>query len=288
MRLIALNPYLTGYSSEFAQLGESPVWDAALGCVWWVDIEGKRLLRSDLDGETTFWDVPEMPGFVQITARGVPLLGMESGLFHLDPVSGKTHLVAPVSGNHVRFNDSCSDTYGRIWAGTMDIDNKRPCGVLYLIDGDKDPQPVLDGFTTINGLAWDTKASRLFLSDSHPSSQTIWTIDCPGGRPEFASRRIFARMHALAGRPDGGAVDADGNYWIAGIGGAQLYQYAPDGTLRTVFDTPMPNPTKPVFCGPNLDRLALSFKAGPGDGGLAFFDMRPLGVRGAAALSDRS
>ena len=56
----------------------------------------------------------------------------------------------------------------------MDLDNKRGTGVLYLFNPEQPPLiPKLGGFRTINGLAWDDANNRLFISDSHPTVQTV-------------------------------------------------------------------------------------------------------------------
>ena len=36
-----------------AALGESPVWDEANGVLWWVDIDGHTVRRTDPDGGAT-------------------------------------------------------------------------------------------------------------------------------------------------------------------------------------------------------------------------------------------
>ena len=69
------------------------------------------------------------------------------------------------------------------------------------------------------------------------------------------------------GRPDGAALDRQGRYWIAGVDGAALYVYAPDGT--PLFDVPVPvqAPTNLAFWGPDGDKLAVTSKADDGHGG---------------------
>ena len=55
-------------SDAQAVLGESPVWSARDGCVWWVDVTGRRLLRSDAaNGATRVWRTPEEIGFVALS-----------------------------------------------------------------------------------------------------------------------------------------------------------------------------------------------------------------------------
>lgn len=129
----------------------------------------------------------------------------------------------------------------------MDLDARRDDGVLYLYDPARGRlEPRLSGFRIINGLAWDARLQRLYLSDSHPDVQSVWTCPvAPDGALGEPAR--FARFDALKGRPDGAFVDAAGTYWIAGVGGGQLYRFDPDGPLITTYDVPQTAPTKPAL-----------------------------------------
>ncbi|MCA0869422.1 SMP-30/gluconolactonase/LRE family protein [Seohaeicola saemankumensis] len=261
-----------------AELGESPAWSARDRCVWWVDIDGCTLFRTTLEGTTRSWATPEPPGFVQLDDGFCPIVGMQSGLFRFDPDTGGFDRLVAQQQPDMRFNDSCIDSYGRLWAGTMDMRSARPRGTLYLIGPDRRLYPVLEGFRYINGLAWDAVRERLFLSDSHPDVRTVWTLDCPGGRPDPASRRVFTRFDGRAGRPDGAALDADGDYWIAGVGGGALHRFGPDGTARACYAVPPEYPTKPAFAGDALSQLVLTCK----NGALTIWDIgAELGVTGS-------
>lgn len=273
-------------SDARAALGESPVWRAEDRTVWWVDIEGRRLLRTGEDGATRAWDAPQAPGFVQLDEAGRPVVGMETGVFDFDEATGRFSRLAPLAASGMRFNDACVDAAGRLWAGTMDLDNARDNGVLYVIGPDGALHAAADGFRTVNGLAWDVGRGRLFVSDSHPSAQTIWTLAAPGEGVDFGGveRAEFARLHDLPGRPDGAAMDAEGHYWIAGVGGGELCRYAPDGALAQRLATPVEHPTKPVFTGADLGVMHLTSKRDDGDGGrLVAWGAAAVGVTGAQA-----
>ncbi|MBL4813423.1 MAG: SMP-30/gluconolactonase/LRE family protein [Rhodobacteraceae bacterium] len=256
--------------SDFrAKLGESPVWSAKHNAIWWVDIAGRKLLRTDLSGVSQTWPTPEIPGFVQVIGGDV-LVGMQSGIFQFTPSTAtfEKHVSLPAHGQ--RFNDACTDAQGRIWAGTMDLENKRPNGTLYLYDpAQRTLEPQFVGFRTINGLAWDAANNRLFFSDSHPSVQTVWT-----SHPESsANKTVFARFDGLAGRPDGATLDTGGRYWIAGVGGAVLYRFAPDGQTFAQYSVPVASPTKPAFIGRAMVLTSFIDKV---DGGrLAIWDKPP-------------
>lgn len=249
-----------------ALLGESPVWSSAHQAIWWVDITGQTLIRTTLAGVSVCWETPEIPGFVQCVGGNV-YVGMQSGIYEFFAVTSQFEKVAQLDIQGQRFNDACTDHNGRIWAGTMDIDNKRDTGVLYLFDPESQSLvPKLDGFRTVNGLAWDAANSRLFVSDSHPSVQAVWTCHVdPNGRIE--DRRVFARFHDLEGRPDGAALDRAGDYWIAGVGGGRLFRFSTNGTLIACYRVPPASPTKPAFTDGLDPSMVLTSFQDESDGG---------------------
>lgn len=65
-------------------------------------------------------------------------------------------------------------------------------------------------------------------------------------------------MPGYRGRPDGAAVDALGNYWVAMYEGARVLQFAPSGELLADIATPMACPTMPCFGGDDLRTLYLT------------------------------
>jgi sugar lactone lactonase YvrE len=241
-----------------ARLGESPVWCARAGAIWWIDIDGRKLIRTDPGGADDVWATPEIPGFVQPGPDGAPIVGMQSGVFRFDPARGAFARIAALDAPGVRFNDACTGADGRIWAGTMDLGNARPVGTLYSLDPGGALVRQATGFLTINGLAWDGARGRLYVSDSHETVQTWWTAPVHDGRMAEGARTVFARFHDLPGRPDGAAIDAQGDCWIAGVGGGEIYRFAPDGALMDRIAAPMAFPTK-ILIAPG--RMVLTSRA---------------------------
>lgn len=272
-------------SDTRAVLGESPAWCDRESCVWWVDIDGRALMRTRFPGgKTDLWPTPEIPGFVVMTESGPPAVGMESGIFLFDPRTAGFERTVPREIQGQRFNDATVDPDGVLWAGTMSIPEPAPVGVLYRIGADGAAEPELDGFITPNGLAVDSRRRRLYVSDSHPSVQTVWTCDLdPAGRP--GGRTRFVSMDGMTGRPDGAALDLDGNYWIAGVGGGVIHVFSPDQDHLREIDTPFAAPTKIAFGGPDTAFAFLTSKGGrPPDGALAVAALAGTGWSGAAAV----
>ena len=69
-----------------AQLGEGPIWLAREQCVWFVDIEARRIHRTSADRTADrTWTVPQDIGFIVPAADGGYICGLRSGLHRFDP-----------------------------------------------------------------------------------------------------------------------------------------------------------------------------------------------------------
>ncbi|MGP3955738.1 SMP-30/gluconolactonase/LRE family protein [Nonomuraea sp. 3N208] len=69
--------------------------------------------------------------------------------------------------------------------------------------------------------------------------------------------RLFAEI-SPPGRPDGMAVDTEGNVWSAIAGGGHLVCFSPAGTELHREPIPVPTPTSCCFAGPERDRLIVT------------------------------
>ncbi len=248
-----------------ALLGESPFWDHG-DCIWWVDITDRKLVRTTLStGSSKSWTTPELPGFVVLAGPDRPFIGMERGIYSFSPASGAFNRILISDAPGQRFNDATIDETGRLWASTLAIDGTRGRGALHCVTSDLSLVTVIDGLTTPNGLAADTAGSRLFLSDSHPDIQTIWSVPCDFRSGTLGFRDVFATTHHLGGRPDGAALASDsGLYWIAGVDGSALYGFTMDGALEKTVRLSFPAPTKLAL---SARGIAITAKGEGGYGG---------------------
>ena len=274
-------------------VGESPVWVAGEQALYWVDIPARALYRWQAStGAVTTWLAPEMLGCVAQGARaGQWIAAMETGVFALQTQPGGALQATPLASvQHaqpgMRFNDGRCDRQGRFWAGTMvmDMGLAATAGALYRYDADGLTQ-VLGGLITPNGMAFSPDGRTMYLSDSHPTVQTVWAFDYDTATGTPTHRRVFVDMHAHPGRPDGAAVDADGCYWICANDAGLVHRFTPDGRLDRSLAVPVKKPAMCAFGGAGLDTLFVtSIRPGGVDlsdqplaGGL--FALRP-GVRG--------
>lgn len=236
-------------SDNFAMLGESPALSRDGSFVWWVDIEGHAVLRSEVStGATQRWPAPEPAGCIAERDDGVILVGMATGIFRFDPEGGGfERLCNPQPEPGLRFNDGALDPDGRFWLATMGEDPTEERGVLFVLDRDYAWRRLAEGLRIANGLAFDPTRGRLYLSDSHPGVQTIWCYDWDRERGEIGDARVFARTDELPGRPDGAFVDATGIYWICGVEGGEIMRFTPEGARLPSLSVPVSHPTKAVL-----------------------------------------
>ena len=221
----------TSPSTARAELGEGPRWDAATQTLLWVDIPGQLVHRYD---PATGMDTAELvAGVVSLAlprARGGIVIGLPDGLHVLD--GERSPLLVPIEAERTdtRTNDGACDAAGRLWVGTMALDERSPLGGLYRVDADLSVTTVLTGTTISNGLGWSPSGDRFYFIDSPTRRVDVFDFDPASGALE--KRRPFAAVEVEGAVPDGLAVDAEGGVWVALHGGWGLRRYAPDGELR--------------------------------------------------------
>lgn len=248
-------------------VGESPLWHAEQAAWYWVDIPAKTIWKLDArSGKLQSWQTTEMVACIALKDDGDFIAGMETGIFNLHLGDGlralQTRLAAPPElGNGMRFNDGRCDRQGRFWSGTMfmDMAAAKALGRLYRYTKTQGLSgPVVSELLTQNGLAWSPDGKTMYLSDSHPASQTIWAYDYDTDEGMPHTRRVFVDMKPLAGRPDGAAMDIDGCYWICGNDGSCVLRFTPQGKLDRSIALPMIKPAMCTFGGPDMSTLLIS------------------------------
>ena len=244
-------------------VGECPVWVPGENALYWVDIPKGGLQRwSAATGHMAAWTAPQMLACIARTDAGNWVAGMETGFFQLTPHNDgslDTTLLAAVEHprQDMRLNDGRCDRQGRFWAGSMVLNMGLNAaeGTLYRYTSGAAPHAQLDGFITLNGLAFSPDGRTMYASDSHPLVQQIWAFDYDIDTGTPSNRRVFVDMHKHLGRPDGAAVDADGCYWICANDAGLIHRFSPDGRLDRSLTVPVKKPTMCAFGGSRLDTL---------------------------------
>lgn len=248
-------------TSERALLGESPVWSAAENCLYWVDILGRALHRTDpASGDTETWELPSQPGMIALRRQGGLIVALEDGLYGFDPPTGRCDLLVPVEADAPanRANDGKCDARGRLWLGTMNgTDSTRPSGNFYRIDADLNVTRIGEGFRVPNGLAWDPDDRVMYHTDSRTRYVSAHDFDATTGEMS-GGREFFAFDREKGGSVDGAAMDTQGGYWCVLYGGGRLIRVTPGGDLDTDIPLPVTQPTMPAFGGADMKTIFIT------------------------------
>jgi sugar lactone lactonase YvrE len=238
-------------------LGESPVWDGPRSRLLWTDIQGRRLLTlSWPDRVVSSLPMPKRVGALGLCRSGRLVIGFEDGVSLFDEAHGAFTPLCEIEADnpHTRLNDGKVGPDGAFWIGSMDErPDRQPIGTLYRVTADGLAEPKVGGLKVSNGLAWSPDGRTMFHADSRAEKLDAWDFDPATGAISY--RRLIAAPDNPTGRPDGGACDADGLYWSAGVSAARLNAWTRRGELRHIIPLPLPSPTMPCFGGPDLRTL---------------------------------
>jgi sugar lactone lactonase YvrE len=217
-------------------LGEGPRFRD--GILTWVDIEGCALHRWDGAHSVEVYD--GMLGCANPTEDGDVVLGLAD---RIELAATGEVLARFPHGEDVRANDGACDPSGRLWVGSMALDERTGPATLYRLDGST-LTPKLEGLTIANGLGWSPDASRMYYVDTPTKRVDVYEYD-----GELGAGRTFAEVD---GHPDGLCVDDEGCVWVAIYGGSRVERFTPDGALDRVVRVPEENPTACCFGGSTL------------------------------------
>ncbi len=237
-----------------AGLGEGPRWDAATQTLLWVDIPAKLVHRYDPATRTnTTQQVADVVSLALPRRRGGVVIGLPDGLHLLD--GERSPLIAAIESEQAgtRTNDGACDAAGRLWVGTMALDERSPLGALYRVDANLSVTTVLTGTTISNGLGWSPSGQDFYFIDSPTRRVDVFDFDPETGALE--NRRPLAAVEVEGAVPDGMNVDAEGGVWVALHGGWGLNRYSPDGELVAEVRLPVAKITSCCFGGPELRDL---------------------------------
>lgn len=265
------------WSGSKSGLGESPFWHPLEKCWYWVDIPGMKVLRSPGPaGPVEAWALAQEPGCIAPALTGGLVLALRDGIYRARTWGGALSLVEPATHDTAttRFNDGKCDSRGRLWAGTMYEPRTQHLAELLCLDRRPGQPPScvrkVDQGTIANGLAWSPDERTLYWANT--VDHVIWAWDYESHSGALSRRRVFQQLPpkpadwaygsasaaAYGGRPDGCAVDVEGNYYSAMFEGRRIAKFAPDGRLLASIATPAQCPTMPAFGGDDLRTLVVT------------------------------
>ncbi|TFW36210.1 SMP-30/gluconolactonase/LRE family protein [Massilia horti] len=246
-------------------VGECPLWHHGEQNLYWVDIDGFAVYRLDpASGEHASWRMQSEPSSLAIHASGGLVVALRSGFVHLDPDNGSVTPIAaaPYDTSKFRFNDGRVDPAGRFWVGTMYEPRDQPAAQMFCLDRGQVRTQWTGGMTNSNGLAFAPDGRTMYHADTTAHRIDRYDFDVATGiasnpRP-FQQFSTDKAAPGYGGRPDGAAVDSEGNYWCAMFEGGRLLCFAPDGELLREVKLPVRCPTMMAFGGADLKTLYIT------------------------------
>jgi sugar lactone lactonase YvrE len=243
-----------------AGLLESPLWDERRGMLFVCDIPGGEVIEIDLaDGVRRRWSFGTEVTALGLGESGALVVALARKVIVFDPETGEqrdlwTGFDEPDTS---RLNDGKVGPDGAFWVGSMDGRAERqPISRLYRVDADGGATTVSEGFAISNGLAWSPDGTVMYHSDSRGPWIDRYDFEAASGT--ISNRSRLRDLDEKTGRPDGGACDMTGDYWSAGVSAGVINRFAANGELRESNVFPVPAPTMPCFCGPDLRLLAVT------------------------------
>lgn len=262
------------------ELGESPFWHPDEQMLYWVDITGQQIHRlNTFMGSVESWAMPSEPGCIA-PARlagckdsGAFVIALRDAIYGASQWGGALRRLTPAlhKPDVTRFNDGKADPAGRFWVGTISSPRDAAEAQLFSLDA-RLPGPwalkrQAGNAIVANGLAWSPDASTMYWTDT--TTHTIRAWDFNPDTANLTHERVFKRWSGkpagwlpgdagYGGRPDGAAVDVQGNYWVAMFEGARVLQISPAGDVLADIAVPARCPTMPCFGGADFKTLFLT------------------------------
>jgi gluconolactonase len=251
----------------------------------------KVVTRVAPDGKASTWAETGAPNGHKVLADGTHLIcdASRHAVLHLDaagkeltpasttsdgrPLRGPNDLTLDPSSGGVYFTDPASS------------DDRRPDGTVHYIDPQGVTHTVAQGLAFPNGIVIRPGGKELLVGESKHNRILAFPVLSPGklGEPRVLINLPAKGPGQIDNQPDGIALDAEGNLYVAHYGMRQVQVVSPEGRLIRRYPGGNLTTSNVAFAGPNMDRLYVT----GGEPG-ALFRLDLPGVKGLTILPPRS
>lgn len=224
-------------------LGEGCIWDSRDACLYWTDIEERRIFRLAPDGAVREFPLPERAAFILPRRDPGFVIGFASRIATADAAFRSFATLAVIEPElpQTRVNDAAVDPFGGVVFGTFDERDRQPTASLYRLAPSGELRRLERNITISNGIAFSPDGTTLYFADTPVGVIRRFHIDADFAR--FREIEPLAAADIAPGRPDGAIVDQDGHYWNARVWGSCLVRIAPDGKVSGRVELPVKGPT---------------------------------------------
>ncbi|WP_228893555.1 SMP-30/gluconolactonase/LRE family protein [Pseudoduganella aquatica] len=256
--------YVEAFSAETMLVGESPLWHHGEQTLYWVDIEGFAIHSlKPSTGEHRKWPMASEPSALAMSAGGGLAVATRAGFMQFNPEDGTLHAIAPApyDTTTTRFNDGKVDAAGRFWVGTIYEPRDKQAAEMYVLERGQVRLAWSGGMTNSNGLGFSPDGSAMYHADTAAHRVTRYDFDLASGtqsNPQVLHQFSADKANNYGGRPDGAAVDSEGNYWVAMFEGGRIAKLSPSGEQLDEIVLPVRCPTMVAFGGADLKTLYIT------------------------------
>ncbi|MCY3878340.1 MAG: SMP-30/gluconolactonase/LRE family protein [Rhodobacteraceae bacterium] len=243
-------------------IGECCFQDPRDGCIYWTDIEGRKIFRLSGAGEVSRFTMPGRAGFILPLSSPGFVIGFPKQVVIADQELREFTRIVDVETDipGTRINDAAVDPFGGVVFGTFNEvadPDRRPVCSLYRLSPEGDLQRLLSNIAISNGTDFSPDGSIMYFADTADGRIRRFRV----GAADFSDLEEIEPLATAAdapGLPDGGCVDAAGNYWSARVWGSCAIRFSPEGKPNGRVDIPVKGPTCVALCGPDLDQLHIT------------------------------
>jgi len=253
---------LSGYG-----LIEGPTWLNNKGLLYSdVMFGGVYLLQPSGDVTTIVQHRKGIGGIALHELDGLVVGGRNIAYKNFDGSKTITLLDNGVTADAVGFNDLTTDSFGRVYVGSLAFkvfggEEPKP-GHLHMIDLDGSIHTLSNGVMLTNGMGFSPDGKKLYHADARDAVVRVYDVRSDGTVEPW---QVFVRTEK--GHADGLAVAEDGSVWVAMAHGARVDVFEKNGSLRQSIQVPLPMVTSVCFGGDDLRELYVvtGSRGGPSD-----------------------
>ena len=247
---------------ERYELTEAPLYIE--GSFYWVDITNGAVYELPIE-EAAPRKIAAYPGElvsnIAVFGQSELLVTGEHYFYRLErKYCRSTKFVeTPICDKRMRCNDGSYGPDGKFYFGTMEKQPTGSTGSIYSLDRYGNLENLNIPIGIPNSFIWLNDGS-LLISDSHQKKTFKVTLTAEGVL-DWDCRKVWLDLTGTKMTPDGGALDGEGNIWIAMWGGGVLHKYSITGTLIDRLLVPAKQPTSCAFGGENKTLMLVTTAA---------------------------
>lgn len=238
------------------KLAEGPNYDSLSKNISWVDIDSNLLCIMDQHQRIKEIDFKVKVGAaIPMKKPNAYFVCGEKALYtYEDGIIKEIYNLNKEYLPFQRSNDAKADLYGRVWFSATVYDGIHANESKLFCYSNREVICMDPDLKLGNGIAWNKKNDKMYLSDSGNHCIFIYDYDLDTGY--ISNRKVLCKIDGI---PDGLTIDNDDNLWIAIWDGSRIeVRSGKTGILKKEIEVPTRNVTSCAFITDNYDSLLIT------------------------------